>query len=41
MIATETPFGLINWKKKLSKNLTGLLSKFPEFDYENEILYAK
>ena len=40
-MAAITPFGLINWNKKVSINFTGFI--FFSFDMltENEILYAK
>ena len=40
-MAAITPFGLINWNKKISKNFTGLVLFNLEDPLENEILYAR
>ena len=40
-MAAITPFGLINWNKKISKNFIGLVLFNLEDPPENEILYAK
>ena len=40
-MATITPFGLINWNKKVSINFTGFIFFLFDVLIENEILYAK
>ena len=40
-MAAITPFGLINWNKKVSINFTGFIFFLFDVLIENEILYAK
>ena len=40
-MAAITPFGLINWNKKVSINFTGFIFFLFDIVIENEILYAK